>query len=327
MQRLEGKTPIKRSMDLEVVEMALVKLRAVTGCCGESVSGATLTVDGVSRGLSTNDAGECSLLLTSGKHTVVLEHSAFGEAGRFSHDLDVSRNQSNDHVLAAEVRIFIYATEPEKEEEEEGAAEDENDYGPVYDPSVVWVAADRSHIDDEAKPLQGSVRCEAAGSGRCSAQVVHLDPAKVVATLLQPQGEVGRCQLGRLRLSCHRPEFYWSPKDPTPLAERVDEIGGCELMRLMTCPVALGFLKPAATVLCADGTRLQLPLDEYGEVAALRSHIASELGADAGEVVFECKDGSSLSGPYIAASTTVFCAKAGEDIAKARALLQKEVGG
>merc|ERR1712182_88794 len=37
-------------------------------------------------------------------------------------------------------------------------------------------------------------------------------------------------------------------RDPSPLLERVNELGGCELQRLAFCPVALGFLEPDGSI-------------------------------------------------------------------------------
>merc|ERR1712216_1118727 len=38
--------------------------------------------------------------------------------------------------------------------------------------------------------------------------------------------------------------FRWRERDPSPLKDRCDELGGCEFSRLMRCPQVMGYLKP-----------------------------------------------------------------------------------
>lgn len=44
------------------------------------------------------------------------------------------------------------------------------------------------------------------------------------------------------------------------MVERAHEIGGCELLRVAQCPVALGTFTPAITVQCASGRHICLPV-------------------------------------------------------------------
>merc|ERR1719350_235231 len=82
------------------------------------------------------------------------------------------------------------------------------------------------------------------------------------------------CLLTTLQLTCKKRGFAWSPKDPSPLVERAAEIGGCEFLRILACPVSLGFLKPATSVICASGRRLMLAKDTYTSMAEVREKIA-----------------------------------------------------
>ena len=57
-------------------------------------------------------------------------------------------------LTTTQLRFFIYATDPEPEEEGE------------LDPSCVWLAALQVHVPEEAVPLRGAVRCgEGEGGG------------------------------------------------------------------------------------------------------------------------------------------------------------------
>eukprot|EP00425_Heterocapsa_triquetra_P009774 CAMPEP_0195141040 /NCGR_PEP_ID=MMETSP0448-20130528/162250_1 /TAXON_ID=66468 /ORGANISM="Heterocapsa triquestra, Strain CCMP 448" /LENGTH=73 /DNA_ID=CAMNT_0040179419 /DNA_START=26 /DNA_END=243 /DNA_ORIENTATION=- len=54
------------------------------------------------------------------------------------------------------------------------------------------------------------------------------------------------CSLGALEFCIEAAKgFNYEPKRPSPLAERCEELGGCELQRLAQCPVVIGrFWRP-----------------------------------------------------------------------------------
>ena len=54
------------------------------------------------------------------------------------------------------------------------------------------------------------------------------------------------------------------------MAERAADCGGCEYLRLLSCPTAMGSLKPATSVTCPDGTRFEIALDDADSGASLR---------------------------------------------------------
>merc|ERR1712039_1019426 len=120
-------------------------------------------------------------------------------------------------------------------------------------------------------------------------------------------------------------------KDPSPLAERLEQIGGCEMMRLLECPSVLGFLKPAVTVQCASGERIVLPLDSYGNAQALRTQLAKELKVQDGggdTLTLTQVNGDPLkplmdraTGEFLDGPCTILCARPGELIATAKTAL------
>eukprot|EP00441_Pelagodinium_beii_P003763 CAMPEP_0197698686 /NCGR_PEP_ID=MMETSP1338-20131121/119624_1 /TAXON_ID=43686 ORGANISM="Pelagodinium beii, Strain RCC1491" /NCGR_SAMPLE_ID=MMETSP1338 /ASSEMBLY_ACC=CAM_ASM_000754 /LENGTH=284 /DNA_ID=CAMNT_0043282103 /DNA_START=92 /DNA_END=943 /DNA_ORIENTATION=- len=201
--------------------------------------------------------------------------------------VEVLRGEAANSVtrrLAA--RVFVYCTDPEAEEDADPDPED----GPLYDPSCVWLASDPGQITDDALACRGCLSCPWPASenllkakfGSKNIAALELHPARhesgrAGAATPSESSSSDPCPFAGIRLSGSRSDFLWQPKEPSPLAERTAELGGCELLRLMTCPVALGFFKPSATVYCANGSRYDLPLSEYGKVDALRSKMAELL--------------------------------------------------
>merc|ERR1719420_2603323 len=94
-------------------------------------------------------------------------------------------------------------------------------------------------------------------------------------------GTLPQCPLSSVSLNeCVRTGFKWSPKDPSPFVERTAEIGGCEYMRVLNCPVVFGWLKPSVCVHGKDGKRFELPMDSYSEVSLIKDFLTDELGLD-----------------------------------------------
>jgi len=126
-------------------------------------------------------------------------------------------------------------------------------------------------------------------------------------------------------MRCSRDSFFWSPKDPSPLAERTEELGGCELTRLLLCPVVLGFLKPAVRVQCASGQHFSLPLDMYGELSALREHLSEELSGENDASTLQLSDESQkpIEGQYLKGPCNILCARHGETLADAYQALKR----
>merc|ERR1711957_531739 len=133
----------------------------------------------------------------------------------------------------------------------------------------------------------------------------------------------------RLNLECSQRGFVWCPKDPSPLVERSEELGGCELLRVIACPVVLGFLKPVTVVQCANGQRLYPQLSDYSNATELREYTAEQLGLATEDIVLETAGGALLPEPpqVLARGTSVLCAKSAtggkESLAAAEELLKK----
>ncbi|CAJ1354895.1 unnamed protein product [Effrenium voratum] len=253
---------------LECLEVAPVKVRVVTACCLTPLPDVSIFLSGTSSPTSgSTDAegvfhGEAPL----GACEVRFQHPAF-QGGEVCLTVERDRNEA---LCKAKPRFFIYATDPEPEEEGE------------LDPSCVWLAALQAHVPEEAVPLRGAVRC-AWGSDVLGASFVDKG---IASFCLEGTDAAQSCPVAGLSLRCSRKDFLWHAKDPSPLLERTDELGGCEALRLSACPVALGFLKPCATVHLAAET-LQLPLDagEEANRAQLEASGEGMLLTTSGEAV------------------------------------------
>jgi len=324
-KRLEDGVFMRPSMDVKIVEVAPLAIRVLSGCCGEPLL-AKVLLDGNEVGM-TNASGELQWDVPLGSHKVAIKHHALGTYPREPKEIVVSGGgQVNEVIMPALPRVYVYATDPDVEEAEAPPGEDEE---PLFDPSCVWVAVDPEQIPDDALPLQGHARCACPTSGRKFRAELHA--SKVVPFRL-PFDEVAQpttprvCPLAAVRVRCGRRGFKWVPKDPTPLQARAEDLGGCELLRLLECPTAFGFLKQAATVQCASGERIVVALDGCSDLPSFRAHLAEALGVEEGAAALELVDAAGLApvtGPYIRSSADLLCARPGESLAVAKEKLQQ----
>merc|ERR1719401_1064287 len=112
---------------------------------------------------------------------------------------------------------------------------------------ILYVAADPEQIPDEALPIACSISCPGAAE-----LMIHLDGKEIapVAIRAADRKSVGcphdTCLLAKMQILVQKPppDYKFRSRYPSPLAERVQELGGCELCRLIAVPQAMGFLKP-----------------------------------------------------------------------------------
>lgn len=281
-----------------------LQLALRTGCCGRGfVSSATVVVGGraedtaatfdddghmqVSRkfmggNLKVHLDGVLPCLLPGGVQQQVVRHAPFEPA-------------SVDLTIACD--LWVYWLPPD---EEEGA--DEND---EPEEATVWVAVDPSHVPDEALPVGGTLECPGAMEPSIALDGISKGPFRLARAPPGPDdaGEPGcersggaECLLGALRFLIKPPQDYrFRAKDPSPLAERLQELAGCELERLVNSAALVGFLSVIQlpplrlnllTACCngifpgaclAIGKRAAEPLDEEGGLEVRRNKDGGEL--------------------------------------------------
>lgn len=344
----EDAEAIQASWEIAVEEMAPVPVRVLTACCLEPLKDVEFQLEGAAQTGRTNEEGRCELFAPLGQRALSLQHPVLGPKGRESRHIKVGRERSaNEVVCRVDPQLFVYQTDPDPEDEE---AVQDFEETPFYDMSPAWIAADPGHLPEDAKPVECCLTCPWPDAKRllrasfgpetvgCVEWGLGEGAATSEASALRP-GHV--CPLASLRLRCRRDGFTWAPKEPSPFALRTEELGGCELLRVMDCPVALGFFKPSVTVYLATGQRLVLPLDIYGEVSTLRARLDEELEAlsfaqeqepqeleasDPDSLLLEAAEsGAPVAGSFLHGSVTLLCARATEDMAIAKRHFQQWV--
>jgi len=315
---------ISWGMEVEVDEAEHVNISVVTGCCGVALEGVLVYVDDVCCGTTDQDGQVISVVMTAGEHEVAFEHAAFGSSGRAVHMAHIDRGIDNDFMVVLNLNFTIYTSDPGEDEAGSGV-------GLGIEPSMVWLATDSAQVADNVCAVQGRVSCDMTDGKKLTAVL----GSSVVAPLalrvaVDPQAHSLRrkkCLLGSLRLQCQRRGFRWSPKEPSPIAQRLEDIGGCEFLRVLACPVVMGLLKPAVLVQCANGQLLTMALEDYGDVQALRSYVAEELGAEeeADTMLLEAVEGTVLPDGKLVPGVNgmrFIAALSGETLADARDALR-----
>lgn len=144
-------------------------------------------------------------------------------------------------------KLWVYWVPPE---EEEPAEDEESDVEPLE--GMLFVAADPEMIPDEALPLACSFNCKGLETPTMKLDGTSMGPFDIIAEERRPFPTASspapfiNCILANIRFSVLTPPegFHWRQRMPSPLMERCEEIGGCELGRLMKCPQVMGYFKP-----------------------------------------------------------------------------------
>lgn len=263
--------------EVELVRLGWLKLRILTGCCRDPIEEVEVLVDGKAVIVTSAD-GSCAIPVRVGVRVIKLLHHALGQDGH-TVNVDVFPDMQDEHVVLADPNVFVYATNyPETDDGAEPAA----------DPSIVWLCSDSAQIPEDAMPVCGQI---AASAHDGSELMQALNAAPALALNLQFGATVGgtmttaktpsdycSCTFGSVHLSCQRSGFAWRSKDPSPITERLAEFGGCEYLRLLQCPVAMGFRSPTFTVRGPDDLLLELPVDLCDTGTALKAECSRLTG-------------------------------------------------
>merc|ERR1719272_1731761 len=126
--------------------------------------------------------------------------------------------------------LWIYWVGPEKEDNEydhDSDMEDSHGIDSQSPEGTVWVSACGDQVPDEALPVTGVLHCPGIQGGQ-----LHLDGSSVGPYMLHPETgtQNGHCILSGLLVRPVPPDGYtYFAKEPSPLMERCEELGGCEL--------------------------------------------------------------------------------------------------
>lgn len=130
---------------------------------------------------------------------------------------------------------------------------------------MVFVCTNVEQIPDEAMPISGRLSCPGAEEPN-----IILDGQSVGPLLLRrSRVQAGGCLVAQLMIHVVQAGYEYFPKVPSPLQERHEELGGCELQRLMHSPIALGTLKPKGRQIDHQDTDDHIDYTEQGDHEAV----------------------------------------------------------
>jgi hypothetical protein len=224
-----------------------LELAVRTTCCDRCYTGATVAfneLDGIEL-----DSREGTALLRRKRGQVQNEVEINGvpafflPEGNTKHTLSTSPWKEAHLSLDVACLVWVYwvPPEPPEEDEEEGESDDEPMEGTLF------VAADPEQIPDEALPISCSISCPGAEEMMIYVDGTSMGPFAIRAADRKSIGDYqDTCLLANMQflVPCPPEGYRWRSRFPSPLAERTQEFGGCELTRLISVPQAMGFLKP-----------------------------------------------------------------------------------
>lgn len=211
-------------------------------CCGRGFSGTSIEVNREVVG-TTNDSGEYTL--QHGREDDPRAHIRLCQLNPES-----LSNGSNEYFVHLELcdpvrlevacHLWVYWIAPELYEEEEADNDKEEDE--VVE-GTVWVSAILCQLPEEARPLCGTLKCP--GNPEYVLDGCTLGPfAFRSPNVTEDLSEDVTCILSELVVHAEMEGHDYRCRDPSPFCERIQELGGCELQRLLQCPVVVGFLRP-----------------------------------------------------------------------------------
>eukprot|EP00746_Dinoflagellata_sp_MGD_P145882 gnl/MRDRNA2_/MRDRNA2_78441_c0_seq1.p1 gnl/MRDRNA2_/MRDRNA2_78441_c0~~gnl/MRDRNA2_/MRDRNA2_78441_c0_seq1.p1 ORF type:complete len:2386 (+),score=403.99 gnl/MRDRNA2_/MRDRNA2_78441_c0_seq1:32-7159(+) len=285
---LAGTDPVVAGQSFTAIRMGWISLKFLSGCCGDGIPGASITIDGMDAGI-TDGNGAFSARVKIGARKLLLRHVGLGPAGREVHVEVLQALTSQPIVIKLASKFSVYITDPEQTSLQPGQAPD---------PSLLWICGNESDVPNDRVAAKGHVTARARDGTEVS-QVLTGDDVQEIEFDLDTVGnseaqENHQCPFGSVAVDCIRDRFKWCPKEISPLAERLSELGGCEYLRFLECPVAIGFLRPECVFHCPDGGELKLPLEECLSVSAAQAELAIRLESPPDLLSLCSMDGAEL---------------------------------
>jgi len=228
--------------DFRLIFLGGLALHVLTGCCQAPIESVQVLVDDQRIGV-TNADGICVVHTLVGPRQIKLVHGAFGPDGHVM-SCEVTQGPLRSETVFAETNVFIYITDPSLDDSIGVDGEE-----PPPCPSLAWLCCDGAQIPEEALPVKARLvaRCTnfhglswTFGEQEIAAQRLGLGTAH--GTSKPVKHDAGTCVFGELELVCQRAGFVWNAKSPSPLSERMTDMGGCEFLRVLNCPIAMGSL-------------------------------------------------------------------------------------
>eukprot|EP00928_Gymnodinium_smaydae_P033753 TRINITY_DN24099_c0_g3_i1.p1 TRINITY_DN24099_c0_g3~~TRINITY_DN24099_c0_g3_i1.p1 ORF type:complete len:1927 (+),score=336.51 TRINITY_DN24099_c0_g3_i1:499-5781(+) len=229
---------------LEPLPLPPLELALRTSCCRRAFGGATVQVgcqppalmsdDGLIKVRRRRGGGSCKLQFGG-----VPVHLLPG-----CQECQVVPYTNADELLEVDVRcvVWVYWLPLDVDEDDEDAEDAEEPPAPKE--GMLFVVADGEQVPEEAKPVAGALEWSSSSGCRVELDGQSIGPYFIRSTSSQESS----CALGDVKFLIDAPDGWeYNPRDPTALFERCEELGGCELERLVTCPICVGSLRERQT--------------------------------------------------------------------------------
>lgn len=220
-----------------------VQLRLRTACCDSCFLGASVSIDG-RRQVAFDEQGcvQARRRRSGGSYELKFDGipPAVLPGGSDACSLEYGPTEPTRLEMQVECPLYIYWLPPE-EEDDTTCGEGET---PEPVETTVCVACKAEDIPDEARPIEGQILCPGAEDPGLALDGISMGPFYV--RLAEGHEESPQCLLAALDFSCiiAPPQFEYRARDPSPFLERCEELGGCEMQRLLSgCPSAIGYLR------------------------------------------------------------------------------------
>lgn len=271
-----------------------VQMAMRSGCCSAGFPGAEVLVGGMSCG-KTNDLGQVTLSLGGG-----LSQASSPSGSSPSRKSPSPQRRGKDQAVELRIQgvpacllpgcsteyvlqwqaqelgevsldmaclLWVYWMPPEEPFEPDSEAESVDEVVEEEPPQgTVWISADSELVPEEAQPLTGVLECLGA-----KVPEIQLDGRSMGPFILAPSETAAAreaagapCLLSGLVIHPRAPQgFTYRAREPSPLAERCMELGGCEHQRLVCCPVVMGYLSQIQEpTSAAGGARASAPSEK-----------------------------------------------------------------
>jgi hypothetical protein len=293
---------VRAGQELQAASVATLKIHVIVPEGGASadgeddptpgLEGVTVELDGETQGV-TDEFGEWSLTTRLGTRRIHLWHPCYGPKGREVKDVCVELGQPNLWAVLADIRVYIFASKADADAEQDllasthssscdaGSDVEKSSFGTV----LVWICSSTDQIQGDMLSIEGCVSGEGLGGEQISVNLgTGATEVNLVAGAELGDAPLQRCSLASLRCEVSKLGYVWRPRDPSPLKDRAEEIGGCEYLRLLACPTVMGYLDPAVLVKTPNEDDLWLPVIEYGTVGRVKERLEKEFSVPAKEM-------------------------------------------
>jgi len=218
-----------------------------TTCCDRCFFGAKVSINGKEPVEFDDEEGIVHLKRT--RDQVTNEIDIFGvppallPGGKAKHIIEARPFQELSVPVDVTCFLWIYWIPPDEPDPENAGGDSDDE--PME--GMLFVCGDPEQIPDEALPIACTISCPGAEVLQIHWDGASFGPVAIRQSSRKPVGALPEeCLLAKVQFLVPNPpaNYRFRGRWPSPLAERTEELGGCELARLVAVPQAVGYLKP-----------------------------------------------------------------------------------